>query len=54
MYYLGVYIRPFIFKVFLRAGDALGPLCSIWDATKHLVLMGGRKSPGAAFATPPQ
>lgn len=41
MYYLGVYIRPFIFKAFLRAGDALGPLCSIWDATKHLLLMGG-------------
>lgn len=27
----GFAIRLFIFKAFLRAGDALGPLCSIWE-----------------------
>lgn len=31
MYNLGFTIRLFIFKAFLRAGDALGPLCSIWE-----------------------
>lgn len=54
MSYLGVYIRPFIFKAFLRAGDALGPLCSIWDATKQLVLMEGRISTRAALENHPQ
>lgn len=40
MYYSGFDMGPFIFKAFPRAGDALGPICSIWE----LVLMPRRKA----------
>ena len=40
MHSSGFDTRPFIFKAFLREGDALVSLCSIWE----LVLMPRRKS----------